>query len=106
MNKHEQKNPLWHKINVFHLLTFYRFFHISCENCKFKTYCEPIKHKREICEIANKTRKLLAPYTFGHVSSFASDDFYIKPETKNNIQKQEIKNLLLKIWLKYTVKTK
>ena len=100
----KQKHSSQHKVNVFHLISFYRFFHISCKDCKLKTHCESVKHKGESCKIVQDTRKLLAQYAVGYVSSFDSDDFYIK--SVNIVQNQETKKLLSKIWSKYAVKTK
>lgn len=91
-----------HKVNVFHIHSLYRFFHISCKNCVLKTQCKPIKHKREACEIADEAHELLTQCTVGHVSSFASDDFYIQSDK----QKSKIERVLQHLSKKYTVKDK
>ena len=100
------KKNYCHKVNIFHLISLYRFFHLSCENCKLKTHCEPIKRESKECEIAKDAKKLFELHIVGHVSSFDSDDFYIKPESKNIVQQREIKKSLSKMWSKYAVKTK
>ena len=100
-----QDGSLPHKVNVFHIHTQYRFFHISCDNCKLKEKCEPIRHKREICDVATDTRELLAQHTVGHVSSFVSDDFYIITQKKNRVQKNAFKTAVHEIWLKYAKET-
>ena len=66
-----------HNVNVFHIYSKYRFLHISCKNCKLEDNCRNIKHKREICVVAKDAENRFNPFLYGHVSCFASDDFYI-----------------------------
>ena len=91
-----------HKVNVFHVISSYRFFHISCDNCKLKTQCEPIQHKNKTCKIASEARELLTNYTVGYVASFASDDFYIQSDK----QKPNVRPIILYLLEKYTSKIK
>lgn len=86
--------PTFHTVNVFHKDLFYRFFRFSCFNCVLKSECEPTKHKRDICKVAHEARELLAEFTTGHVSSFLSDDFYIKSNRKNTKTIQIFNHLL------------
>ena len=106
-HKYDPEDSLTHKVNVFHINTSFRFFHFSCDDCKFKTHCESVRHKSEICGIAHEARELLTNYTIGYVASFVSDDFYIKIKKKNKKhRKHEFESALLQLWSKYAVKTK
>ena len=111
MNKKKHKyiadDYLSHKVNVFHIDSSFRFFHISCDDCKLKTQCESISHKNKNCEIASDARKVLAGYTVGYVASFVSDDFYIKiKKRKKHDRKIKFESALFQLWSKYAAKTK
>ncbi len=99
--KSYRKEPTFHKVHVFHLDTSYRFFHISCEECKLQHRCSATQHKREICSVAKNTEKLLLPLTCGHVYSFVSDEFYILPKTR---YPQELKEIFKFLRMKYMKK--
>ena len=99
-----RSEPSVHKINVFHITTSYRFFHMSCEECKLQNKCHDIQHKREICMVAKQTEKFLLPFTDANVSSFASDEFYIFINRKNKKQQLQLKNILGFLTVKYMTK--
>ena len=83
--KYYRTEPSCHAVNVFHKDSFYRFLNISCKSCVLQSECEQIKHKREICKVADETEKLLIDFTTGRVSSFISDDFYINSNRKKQL---------------------
>lgn len=93
--------PTFHKVNVFHIETSYRFLHISCEECKLQHKCFDTQHKREICNVARNTEKLLLPFTLGHVYSFVSDEFYVLIKQQ---QQEELKQILKFLRMKYMKK--
>lgn len=99
--KSYRTEPTVHKVNIFHLMTSYRFLHISCEDCKLQHKCHNIQHKREICTVARNTEKLLINFTWGKISGFISDDFYIL--VKNNEQ-NELKEIFKFLRMKYIKK--
>ena len=99
--KSYRTEPRIHKVNVFHIETSYRFLHISCEECKLQHKCHDIQHKREICAAARNTEKLLSSLTLGHVYSFVSDEFYIRPKTHFP---QELKDIFKFLRMKYVKK--
>ena len=96
--------PTVHGINVFHIITSYRFFHMSCQDCKLHNKCQNIQHKREICTVAKQTEKLLSPFIDGNVSSFMSDDFYIFIDRKSKKQQTQINNIVGFLTVKYMAK--
>ena len=75
--KSYRKEPTFHKVNVFHLDTSYRFFHISCQTCKLQNKCKDVHHKREICVVSEKVENLLIDFIRGHVNGFVGNDFFI-----------------------------
>ena len=93
--------PTVHRINVFHMGTFYRFLFIKCETCKLQHKCLNIKHKREICKVAQNTENLLINFTRGRISSFLSDEFYI---LARNSEQQELKEIFKFLKMKYVKK--
>lgn len=93
--------PTIHNVNVFHMQTSYRFFHLSCENCKLHLRCHDIKHKREICSAAKKAENILIHFTRAKISSFASDDFYVLFNKKNE---QELNKILKFLQMKFMKK--
>jgi len=102
-----QDGSLPHKINVFHVNTAYRLFNFSCDDCKLKAKCLPVRHKSEVCKIANEARELLTNYTVGYVASFVSDDFYVKiKKDKKHNRRHEFENALFQLWSKYSENTK
>lgn len=102
--KSYRKEPTVHKINVFHIISSYRFFHMSCEDCKLHDKCLDTKHKMEICAVAKQTEKLLLPFMGGNVSSFIGDEFYIFIDRKNKKQQTQINNIIGFLTVKYMAK--
>lgn len=88
-----------HKVNIFHLYTSYRFLNISCENCKLQSQCETTVRKREYCKVGTYADKLLTHLISGHVSSFASDDFYV--HASNRKEGKKLGRILKSIQKKY-----
>ena len=80
-------NVVSHKVNVFHLKSFYHFMKIRCAFCKLNQQCKPVKHKREICAVAHDTAKILSSDVFGKNSSFAYDDFFVHPRNEQETLK-------------------
>ena len=96
-NDNKKYKIKYHTVNIFHKDSFFRFWHISCKNCFLQSYCEPIKHKREICAVADDVEKNLVKFIRGHVASFASNDFYV--QTKNS--RRDILPILNHLMKKY-----
>ena len=92
--------PTFHKVNVFHLDTFYRFFHISCQTCKLQNKCKDAHHKREICAASKKVENLLIDFMHGHVNGFVADDFFIL--TKKDEQ-ERLKKIFKFLLMKYAI---
>ena len=91
----------FHKVNVFHMYSTYRFMNFSCEKCKFHDVCLDIKHKREICKVAKDTERHLIDFTRANISSFSSNDFYVYGKHKRS--EVYIKKTVEKILKKYSV---
>ena len=89
-HKSYRLEPTIHKVNVFHLYSSYRFFCITCEECKFQHKCHDTKHKREICTVAKNTENLLMRFTHAQVSSFVAHEFYVLPQSKSQNELKEI----------------
>ena len=96
--------PSVHRINVFHIKTSYRYFFMTCTDCKFYEKCHDIKHKREICTVAHYTEKYLTPFIDANVSSFIGDEFYIYVNTKNKKHMQQLKNIFGYLTVKFMAK--
>ncbi len=84
-------------VNIFHIDTFYRFWHISCQNCFLGPKCAQKTRKRESCVVADDAEKNLIKFIRGHVVSFASNDFYV--QTKNS--RRDILPILNHLMKKY-----
>lgn len=99
--KSYRSEPTIHKVNVFHLYSSYRFLRITCEECKFQHRCHHIRHKREICTVAKNAENLLLRFTHAQVSSFASHEFYVIPQSKSQ---NELKEIFKFLKMKYVKK--
>ncbi len=71
-------SPTIHKIELCAFDDWYTFLYISCKICKYQEKCENIKHKSEICIVAQKLEKVVGPISYCRVASFMKDEFYIK----------------------------
>lgn len=94
--KYYKVAPTFHTVNVFNKDFFYRLFRISCFNCSLMSVCEPVKHKQNICTLANDVEKHLDKIITARVSSFFSDDFYIDSDQDKQILPQVLRILLKK----------
>ncbi len=92
-------NEVSHKVNVFHIYSGYHYMKIKCADCKLEEFCRPVKHKREICAVANDTEESIGQYVYGKNSSFAYDDFYIIENDER--ERLQIAKKLYKIQQKY-----
>ena len=99
--KSYRKEPTIHRVNVFHLMSSYRLFHMSCEDCKLEYKCCGEKHKNTICVVARKMENLLTNFTRGRIASFISDDFYILAHKK---EQEELKEIFKFLRMKYKKK--
>ena len=96
--KSYRTEPTFHRVNVFHIYSTYRFLNFSCEICKFSDVCHNIKHKREICIVAQSTARYFNNFIRASVSSFSSDDFFIcgKHERSEIYIKKTVERILKK----------
>lgn len=94
-NFYEEK-PTLHKVNVFHAINFHRFLRVSCDTCKLKKQCEPIRHKREICELSKHIEIYLEKFISGKVSGFIGEEFYVQHNGKKNELNRKIRSILRK----------
>ena len=99
--KYYKTDPTIHNVNIFHIYSKYRFLHLSCKNCIFEDQCHDIKHKREICVVSKDTERRISPFIRGHVSCFASDDFYIcGKHQKSEVYINKMVQIILKKYVK------
>nr|MBQ0091244.1 hypothetical protein [Candidatus Enterousia merdequi] len=92
------QGPGFHKVVVFSIINFHKFFCISCDNCIFHQDCHEVRHKREICVAAKETTKRLKHFTIGHVHGFIEDEFYVSENPK---ERDWLNSTLYKIQQKY-----
>ena len=86
------KKTTYHKVDVFHAITLYRFMHVCCEKCKLQSQCESITHKQ--CKVSQSVEKTLEPFISAKVSGFIGEEFYIKPNGKKQEMERKIKSIL------------
>ena len=100
--KSYRTEPTIHNVNVFHLYSGFCFFHVSCPKCKFEHKCHNVKHKREICTVAQKAEKLLLSLRLAENRGFMSQDFYVVP--KQRADHEELKEIFKFLRMKYIKK--
>ena len=75
----QDRYPIIHTVNVFHIRTSFRFLHITCPRCKLQSQCKKIKNKYETCVIAEKVKANFGEYVYAQNSAFRTDEFYLDP---------------------------
>lgn len=90
-----------HVINVFHLITSYRFVKFSCEKCKLYDKCKDVKHKQDICAVSKDIHDILGKDVMAHINGFYADCFFIN-NRYNKMKKlaKIITNRLDKVYLR------
>jgi len=75
----QDKYPIIHRVNVFHIRTLFSFLHITCPHCKLQSQCKKLKNKYESCVIAEKVKANFGEYVYAQNSAFHADEFYLDP---------------------------
>ena len=76
--KSYRTEPTIHKIEVRAFDEPCTYLYVSCKICKYQEKCAKVKHKSEICVVAGKLNKIIGPISYCRVSSFLTDEFYVK----------------------------
>lgn len=90
-----------HKISIWNHDASRTFLYMSCEICRYNNRCKDIKHKSDICTVAQKTEKLFSDFLYGRVSSFLSDEFFIDKKYTGHSKIEKFKKIVKYLRMKY-----
>lgn len=90
----QDKYPIIHTVNVFHIRTSFCFLHITCPRCKIQSQCKKLKNKHETCVVAEKVKSIFGGYVYAQNSAFWADEFYLDPLNERRKIDPQIKEFL------------